>query len=82
MLRCNQARVRLDGGNSSPFEIIYNGASADLGTVSLAYWIGTERFADDEYVDLGFEVKREDVELAVTATQNLYAKDTSLNALD
>lgn len=64
------------------FDIGYNGGSAEPETVSIAYWIGAKRLDGDDYVDLGYDVKREGGKLVITAPQNQYVSDTIINALE
>ncbi len=64
------------------FEIGYNGESAKPQTVSVSYWIGAKRLADDYYTDLGYDMKRDGGKLIVTAPQNPYTTDTIMNALE
>lgn len=43
----------------SEISIGYNGATGEASSISIGYWIGKKRKADDAFVDLGYEMTRE-----------------------
>ncbi|MBI3229878.1 MAG: hypothetical protein HYZ45_06780 [Burkholderiales bacterium] len=43
----------------SEISIGYNGATGEPDTVSISYWIGRKRSADDAFVDLGYNMTRD-----------------------
>lgn len=48
----------------------YNGATGEPDYVVINYWLGAKRLPDDEYVDLGYEVKRVGPNLIVSMPGN------------